>query len=58
MFEYRLYCFEGASKITKVEEFHAKGDEEAIMIAKAMKKPVKCELWNRNRKVAVLDPHI
>jgi hypothetical protein len=53
--EYRLYCLDGLNKITHVEEIIATGDAEAIMQAKAMKKPTKCELWNRGRLVAKID---
>jgi len=55
--EYRLYRLGGDGKIKAAEEITATGDAEAIMIAKAMKKPVKCELWERGRKVAVIEPH-
>jgi len=57
MSEYRLYCLDGAGKIERAEEINANGDAEAIMIAKAIKKPVKCELWERSRKVATIDAH-
>jgi len=55
--EYRLYCLGGDGRIEAAEEITATGDAEAIMIAKAMKKTVRCELWERGRKVAVIDPH-
>lgn len=54
--EYRLYCLGGDGTIEAAEAITATGDTEAIMIAKAMKKPVKCELWERGRMVATLEP--
>jgi len=50
--EYRLYCLDGAGKIEKAEEITAMNDAEAIILAKRMKKPVSCELWERTRMVA------
>ena len=50
MAEYRLYCLDGAGRITRAEEIEATGDEEAIMIARALKKRVRCELWQRDRR--------
>lgn len=58
MGEYRLYCLDGGGRITRVEEIEATGDEEAIMIARAFKKRVGCELWQRDRRVAEIAPHI
>ena len=57
MSEYRLYCLGGDGKIEAAEEITASGDAEAIMIAKSMKKPVKCELWERGRMVALIDAY-
>jgi len=50
--EYRLYCLDGAGKFTKAHEISAADDEDALARAKAMKLPVKCELWLRDRLVA------
>lgn len=58
MVEYRLYCLDGGGRITRSEEIEATGDEEAIMIARALKKRVRCELWRRDRRVAEIAPHI
>jgi hypothetical protein len=55
--EYRLYCLDGANKITRAEEINAKSDEDAIMIARSRKMPVKCELWYRDRLVARIAAH-
>ena len=57
MVQYRLYCLDGAGRIERAEEITATGDAEAIMIAEAMKKPMKCELWERSRMVATLEPY-
>ena len=55
--DYRLYCLDVASNFTKVHEIDAATDADALRNAREMKLPVKCELWQRGRKVAVLDPH-
>lgn len=50
--EYRLYCLDGNGSFSKVEEITAINDAEAIILAKRMKKPVNCELWERSRMIA------
>ena len=56
MLEYRLYCLDGANRITRAEGISAKSDDDAIELARAMKLPVKCELWQRDRLVARIPP--
>ena len=55
--DYRLYCLDGAGKITKVHEIPAATDEQALAIAKDLKLPTECELWDKGRMVAKLDAH-
>lgn len=55
--EYRLYCLNDRDKFTKSHEFEASDDGDALTRARAMKLPVPCELWSRNRLVAKLPPH-
>jgi len=50
--DYRLYCLDGANKISRAEWIDAKSDEDAIMIARSHEKPVTCELWLGKRLVA------
>jgi hypothetical protein len=57
MGEYRLYCLSEHGKFTKSHELEAGSDSEAIERARAMKLPVKCELWSRQRLIAELPPH-
>ena len=57
MSEYRLYCLSESGRFTKSHEIAAKDDSDALTKARAMKLPVVCELWNRNRLVAKLPPH-
>jgi hypothetical protein len=54
--EYRLYCLDGANRITRAEQIVATNDEQAIAAARSMTPPVKCELWQRDRLVARIDP--
>ena len=55
--EYRLYCLNDRGAFTKSHEIEADDDKAAIAKAKAMKLPVKFELWERGRMVAELDSY-
>jgi hypothetical protein len=55
--QYRLYCLGGDGKIESRHDIDTQSDEDAIMVARSKKLPVKCELWDRGRKVAVIDAH-
>jgi hypothetical protein len=57
MGQYRLYCLNDRGKFTKSHEIEAADDADALAQARAMKLPVVCELWNRNRLVEKLPPH-
>jgi hypothetical protein len=50
--EYRIYCLDGANRITRAEQIVATNDEQAIEAARSMKPAVKRELWQRDRLVA------
>ena len=52
MRDYRLYCLDGAGKITSAEWLEAQSDEEAITIVRSLRKAMTCEVWHRNRFVA------
>ena len=56
MSEYRLYCLDDHGRFTKSHEIEAKDDDDALAKARAMKLPVVCELWTRNRLVKTLSP--
>lgn len=55
MRSYRLYCFDGASRITAVHEVQSRGDAEAILVAGHIKEGLKSELWERDRLVRRFD---
>lgn len=55
--DYRLYCLDERGKFTKSHDVHAKNDDEALALAREMKLPVQCELWERERMVAELPAH-
>ena len=57
MSEYRLYCLDDRGRFTKSHEIEANGDDDALAKARAMKLPVVCELWTRNRLVKKLPPY-
>jgi hypothetical protein len=55
MEDYRLYCLDGAKRIQRAAEvIHAASDEEAVAQARAMAKPMPCEIWQGRRLVATL----
>lgn len=53
---YRLYCRDGDGKFIGTHEIEAADDSEALTKARAMKLPVKCELWQRDRMIGVIEP--
>ena len=57
MGEYRLYCLNDAGNFSKAHDIEAGSDEAALKQARELKLPVHCELWERGRLVAELEPH-
>jgi hypothetical protein len=55
--EYRLYCIGGDGHFEKSHEIVADDDDDALTKARALKLPVKCELWERGRMVAKIEAH-
>jgi hypothetical protein len=58
MTDYRLYCLDGVGKIGTGEWIEATGDAEAIMLVRAKKLSVCCELWLANRLVASIPAYV
>jgi hypothetical protein len=58
MAQYRLYCLDEAGKFTNAHEIEAASDTDAIAQARKMKLDVVCELWERGRMVAMLEPQL
>lgn len=55
---YRLYCLDGAGRISLADWINAETDEEAVTIARRIEHGArKCEIWQGNRLVAKLDAH-
>jgi hypothetical protein len=53
---YRLYCLDGAGRISLADWIEADTDEQAVASARAMEHgALKCEVWQGNRLVAKLD---
>jgi len=50
--DYRLFCLDGSSHVAEGEWFDACSDNEAIVIVRAKKLRVKCEIWQGSRLVA------
>ena len=55
MAQYRLYCLDGAQRIAGAAEMvEGADDDAAIEAARALRKPMACELWQGRRLVAAL----
>lgn len=52
--QYRVYCFDAASKIVSADWIDASSDEEALAKAEAKGFGSQCELWQGKRLVASL----
>jgi hypothetical protein len=54
--DYRLYCLDGAGRITLADWIEADSDEDAIEKARIKRQGArKCEIWERRRLVKTLD---
>jgi hypothetical protein len=51
---YRLYCLDGANKVTSAEWIDADDDKAAIEVAKELMDGQECEIWQGTRLVARL----
>ena len=51
---YRVYCFDAARHVVRVDEIEASSDEQAIAMAEEAGFGTKCELWDGRRLVAQL----
>lgn len=57
MKDYRLYCFDGASRITAAEWINAASDDDAVDAAKVMMNGCfRAEVWERDRLVGRIIP--
>lgn len=54
--EYRHYRLDGAGNINSAEWIEAADDADAVRKARELKLPVVCELWDRTRFVARIEP--
>jgi hypothetical protein len=58
MIAYRLYCLDGAGHIGLADWLRASNDHDAIRQARRAKRGARrCEVWQGNRLVTVLDAH-
>ena len=55
--QYRVFLLGHNDKITGSRDLDATDDEEAIAAAYALKLPCKCEVWERVRVLAQLQPY-
>lgn len=49
---YRVYCFDGASRIMGVEIVQATNDAVAVQTAKRLNNGIRREVWDRERLIA------
>lgn len=58
MAAYRIYCMDGAGRISSADWIDAKNDEDAVGQTRKLKeKAVRCEIWQKDRLVARLPAH-
>lgn len=48
---YRLFFYDGANRVTRLREFEAPDDRDAIKIAENWRDGYKMDLWDRARRV-------
>jgi hypothetical protein len=53
---YRLYRLDGAGKISSAEWLEATDDEDAASKARMRSLDGTCEVWERNRLIARIEP--
>jgi hypothetical protein len=54
---YRLYCIDGADRITHAEWIEADSDELALEAARTLKLALRCEVWQRKRLVGCVNAY-
>ena len=50
---YRVYCFDGASRIVSAQWLEAANDADAVIAAKKQMNCVRIEVWERDRRVGL-----
>jgi hypothetical protein len=53
---YRVYCLDGTGKIATAEWLEAEDDADALAQVRERNRPLRCELWERERFVGAVDP--
>lgn len=56
MADYRLYRLDGAGKIVTAEWIEAADDADAAEVARTLRLDCTCEVWDRQRLIARIDP--
>jgi hypothetical protein len=52
---YRLYCLDGTGSITSAEWLKADSDEQALQVARDLRKGVMCEVWRGEQLIGKID---
>lgn len=55
---YRLYHLDGSGRISAAEWIEAAGEDEAIGIARSLRKSPLCEIWQGDRLIARIEPDL
>ena len=53
---YRVYCLDGAGKVSSAEWIEAKSDTAALEAARRFTDAVHCEVWDGQRLVGRVEP--
>ena len=53
---YRVYCFDGASRIVSAEWIEAANDADALKAARELMDCFRMEVWEKERLVGRLEP--
>lgn len=56
MAQYRVYSVDGEGAIVGDRFIDAANDEEAIFAVRSMQRPLPCEIWQRDRRIAKVPP--
>lgn len=52
---YRVYCLDGAKKVTRAEWIEADDDDSALLAARQFDDAVQCEVWQGRRLIGRVD---
>ena len=57
MRSYSIYSVDQDGSISGQRNLDASSDEEAIFAVRSMQRPVETEIWDRDRRIAMVPPY-